>query len=73
MKKLWDWFSGKKTNIGMAIMLLAQGVQVFAPGLVPGAQLEYIQLVGGFIGGFGLAHKGVKSFHQKNENLKINK
>ena len=61
MKKLWKWLSGKKTNIGTAIMIIAQGMQVFFPNLVPAEQLEFIQMAGGAIGGLGLMHKGTKT------------
>lgn len=66
MKKLWNWLKGKKTNIGMVIMLVAQGVQVFAPNVLPANQIDYIQMLGGLIGGVGLAHKGVKTSMVKN-------
>ncbi|MFW5831266.1 MAG: hypothetical protein ACOCVA_03385 [Prolixibacteraceae bacterium] len=61
LKQLWEYLNGKKTNIGMAIMLTAQAIQVFTPGLMPAEQLDFIQMIGGLIGGFGLAHKGTKS------------
>lgn len=61
LKKAWQWLDGKKTNIGSAIMLIAQGIQVFAPDMLPAAQLEYIAMFGAIIAGVGLANKGVKT------------
>jgi len=61
LKKTWQWLEGKKTNIGSAIMLIAQGIQVFAPHALPQAQIEYIATIGAIIAGVGLANKGVKS------------
>lgn len=61
LKQLWKWLNGKKTNIGMAIVLIAQGIQVFLPGLMPAEQLDFIQMAGSLIGGLGLAHKGSKT------------
>jgi len=61
LKQLWEFLNGKKTNIGMAIVLIAQGIQVFTPNLLPTEQIDFIQMVGGLIGGFGLAHKGAKT------------
>ena len=60
MKNIWRWFDNKKTVIGMAIMLVSQGAQLFFPGAVDQGQLQYIETVGALIGGFGLAHKGFK-------------
>ncbi len=61
LKKTWQWLEGKKTNIGSAIMLIAQGIQVFAPNALPQAQLEYIATIGAIMAGVGLVNKGVKT------------
>jgi hypothetical protein len=61
LKQLWKWLNGKKTNIGMAVMLTAQAIQVFVPNLMPVEQTEFLQTLGALIGGFGLAHKAGKS------------
>jgi hypothetical protein len=61
LKKTWQWLNGKKTSIGMAVMLAAQGIQVFAPNLMTPGQIDFIQNTGALIGGFGLMHKGAKT------------
>ena len=61
LKKTWQWLEGKKTNIGTTIMLIAQGIQVFAPNMMPTAQVDYITTVGAVIAGVGLFNKGVKT------------
>lgn len=49
---MWSWFRGKKTKIGMALVLLAQAGRAFAPDLAP---WELIEQAGIVIGGIGLA------------------
>lgn len=61
LKQLWEFLNGKKTNIGMAVMLAAQAIQVFTPNLMPAEQTQFLQTLGAMIGGFGLAHKAGKT------------
>ena len=61
MKKIWDFLNGKKTTIGMIIVLVSQGFKVFAPGLINPEQLQFIETTGMVIGGGGLLHKGIKN------------
>lgn len=61
LKQLWEFLNGKKTSIGMAVMLAAQAIQVFAPNLMPAEQTEFLQTLGALVGGFGLAHKAGKT------------
>ena len=61
LKKLWSTFNGKKTTIGMIIVLVSQGFKVFAPNLIPKEQLDFIETTGMIIGGGGLLHKGIKN------------
>lgn len=61
LKQLWEFLNGKKTSIGMVVMLTAQAIQVFAPNLMPAEQTEFLQTLGALIGGFGLAHKAGKT------------
>lgn len=61
LKQLWNYLNGKKTSIGLAVMLTAQAIQVFAPNLMPRDQTEFLQTLGALIGGFGLVHKGAKT------------
>jgi hypothetical protein len=61
LKQLWNYLNGKKTSIGLAVMLTAQAIQVFAPNLMAVEQTEFLQTLGALIGGFGLVHKGTKT------------
>lgn len=59
--KIWDALNGNKTTIGMVVVLVSQGFKLFAPGLMTPDQYQFIETTGMVIGGFGLAHKGVKN------------
>ena len=61
MKKVWNMLNGNKTVIGMIIVLVVQGVKVFAPDVMTIEQLNYIETIGMAFGGVGLVHKGVKN------------
>ena len=65
MKNLWEKLSGKKTNIGMLLLLLAQGLRMFLPDLVPETVPEFIEYAGMILGGVGLGHKGEKAIQTK--------
>ncbi len=60
-KELWKFLNGKKTAIGMLLMLLAQGSQAFFPHLMNAEQLNFLQTTGTVIGGMGIIHKGAKT------------
>ena len=61
MKKILSFLNGKKTAIGMGLMLIAQGLKVFFPEVLNGDQIDYIETIGLIIGGGGLLHKGAKA------------
>ena len=61
IKKGWEYFNGKKTTIGMIMMLAAQGLQAFFPHALTPEQINFIQTTGALIGGAGVLHKGAKS------------
>ena len=61
MQKLWQILNGNKTTIGMIIVLVAQGVKVFAPTFLTPDQVNFIETAGMVIGGGGLLHKGIKN------------
>ena len=73
LKKIWDSLNGNKTTIGMVIVLVAQGVKVFAPGFITPDQSNFIETVGLTLGGAGLFHKGIKNNNVQNAINKINK
>jgi len=61
LKELWKYFGGKKTTIGMVVMLVGQGIQAFLPNLMTPEQISWIITTGAVIGGVGIFHKGMKS------------
>lgn len=61
INELWKFLNGKKTTIGMLLMLLAQGSQAFFPSLMNADQLSFLTTTGALIGGMGVIHKGAKS------------
>jgi len=61
LKKGWEYFNGKKTAIGMIMMLTAQGLQAFFPHALTPDQINFIQTTGAVIGGAGVLHKGAKT------------
>lgn len=61
LKKGWEYFNGKKTTIGMLMMLTAQGLQAFFPDALTADQVNFIQTTGAVIGGAGVLHKGAKT------------
>lgn len=61
LKEAWQYLNGKKTAIGMFLMLTAQGVQVFFPEAMTEEQISFLQTAGAAIGGFGLIHKAGKT------------
>jgi hypothetical protein len=73
LKKIWDALNGSKTTIGMVIMLISQGLKVFAPNFITPDQLSFLQDAGAVIGGVGLAHKGLKNNVVQNSINKIKK
>ena len=56
--KAWSYINGRKRNIGVAMFLVGMGLETF--GVMPDNQAEYIQALGGAIGGFGWAHSLMK-------------
>jgi len=61
LNRLWNSLNGNKTTIGMVVVLVAQGIKVFAPGFITPEQLNFIETAGMVIGGGGLIHKGIKN------------
>jgi ABC-type phosphate transport system auxiliary subunit len=61
LKKIWRFLSGKKTVIGMIMMLTAQGLQAFFPNALTPDQINFLNTAGAAIGGIGLIHKGAKT------------
>lgn len=61
MKNIWEFLNGNKTTFGMVLVLVAQGLKVFAPGLITPEQAAFIEQTGMILGGVGVAHKGLKS------------
>lgn len=61
LKQLWKFLSGKKTTIGMLLMLLAQGMQAFFPETLTPEQINFIQMAGAAFGGVGVIHKAGKT------------
>lgn len=61
----WNKLNGNKTTIGMVVVLVTQGLKLFLPDLMTIEQYNYIETAGMVIGGFGLAHKGVKNTNFK--------
>jgi hypothetical protein len=53
--KVWEYFKGKKRNIGIIAGFILRGVTIFFPNALPADQVNYIQtgidvfLVGGLI------------------------
>lgn len=54
----WGYINGRKRNIGVAMFLVGMGLETF--GIMPDNKAEFIQAVGGAIGGFGWAHSLLK-------------
>ena len=73
LKKLWYALNGNKTTIGMAVVLISQGLELFAPGLMTPEQYQFIEKAGMVIGGGGILHKGIKSNVVNNALNKISK
>ena len=63
IKKRWVDVNGKKTTIGMSIVLISQGMKLFFPELLQPEQYQYFETIGLFIGGAGIAHKGQKQIN----------
>ena len=61
LKETWQFLNGKKTTIGMILMLTAQGLQAFFPHALTPDQIDFIQAAGAAVGGLGLLHKGAKT------------
>lgn len=61
LKETWQFLNGKKTTIGMVLMLTAQGLQAFFPHALTHDQIDFIQAAGAAVGGLGLLHKGAKT------------
>ena len=61
LKETWQFLSGKKTTIGMILMITAQGLQAFFPHALTPDQIDFIQAAGAAVGGLGLLHKGAKT------------
>jgi len=56
--KIWSFFTGKKTPLGMGLVLIAQGGRLIVPeGEVVWGTIEKIGLG---LGGVGLGHKAVR-------------
>jgi len=72
IKELWKYLSGKKTTIGMIVMLVGQGVQAFFPNLMTPEQTSFIITTGAVIGGIGVIHKGAKSQTMTDIKTKLN-
>ncbi len=61
LKQAWIYLSGKKTVIGMLLMLSAEAFRAFAPGLMTPDQIEIISTAGAILGGIGVGHKAAKT------------
>ena len=61
LKETWEFLNGKKTTIGMIMMITAQGLQAFFPHALTPDQIDFIQAAGAAVGGLGLLHKGAKT------------
>jgi hypothetical protein len=59
IKKAWDWFKGKKRNIGIVALFVLRGITLFAPDAIPIETTEYIRL-GIDIGLLGGAYDAVR-------------
>ena len=61
MKKIWDWFNGKKVTIGAVIWFVAKGLKL-VPGFAPAIEVFDLVITGAeVLMGGGLIHKGIKT------------
>lgn len=63
MKKIWNFLSGKKTIIGLALMELSHTS-------LAGDFSQLMYIVGGALAGTGLVHKGFKGITNPNTDQK---
>lgn len=59
LKKLWEWFNGKKTSIGV-IGLSICSLNITEKNIDVDT-LELLKLIFSLIGGIGIAHRDMKS------------
>ena len=74
LKNIWKLLSGRKRNIGVAVFLIGMGLEQFK--IIPEGQAEFIQTVGGAVGGFGWMHsisKDKKAMDKINKTINIAK
>lgn len=60
MANILTWFNGRKTAIGMVLLLAAQGIELLA---TPGSATTVVQIlnwIGAALGATGVAHKVAK-------------
>lgn len=66
-KNLWSFFDGKKTVIGSALLMLSVVIQELVIEILEYDEpweyklIRVLNYVGSFLGGAGIAHKGMKA------------
>ncbi|HEY4756402.1 MAG TPA: hypothetical protein VIH28_10130 [Ignavibacteriaceae bacterium] len=60
LEKIWQFLSGKKTIIGLALLTIAPH---FEPGLI----VDLLYMFGGTLAGVGVTHKAMKSKSTKSK------
>lgn len=66
IQKAWDFFSGKKTVIGMLLLLIAQLLVFIDDSFIPSDPawiaflVTWLNKIGAGLGAIGVAHKAVK-------------
>jgi hypothetical protein len=63
--KIWKFLSGKKTVIGMGIVIVGRILKTITGNPV----WEVVETVGTGIGGVGLAHKAIKENEAKDNEI----
>lgn len=64
------WLYNRKRNIGIGIALTSLGLQAFVPGVMTPEQFKFVELTGGVIAGWGLAHNVTKNSTTINNAIK---
>ncbi len=71
MEKIWKFLDGKKMAIGFLILWLTDKpwfLELIPDGVFESAIFDILVLIGSTLAGFGILHKGYKSYEEYKEN-----
>lgn len=71
MRKIWEFLDGKKMTIGFLILWLTDKpwfLELIPDGPIESAIFDILVLIGSTLAGFGILHKGFKTYEEYKEN-----